>query len=245
MNSFEAKTKDGLGSKLDSRALEKSGRKILELYRQLQVQAKSLGTLTNSEFKKMFPDSFGENILKASKALGDYSKESRKTTTEIRKQKDALADLEKKQKDLDARQAEASKRKANISDAEYNILSGQTRSAKASATKASNRQLEVERQIQLAKESGAKTTKSGDLDARVASNKELLDSLREAQEESRKTLSIYEDLREKLSLAIPPSQIDEEQKKIQVELGKTKSSIDEVKKTLSDLESSDAPHLKD
>ena len=171
----------------------------------------------------MFPDSFGENILKASKALDEYSKESRKTTTAIRKQRDALADLEKKQKDLDARQAEASKRKANISDAEYNILSGQTRSAKASATKASNRQLEVERQIQLAKESGAKTTKSGDLDARVASNKELLDSLREAQEESRKTLSIYEDLREKLSLAIPPSQIDEEQKKIQVELGKTKS----------------------
>ena len=66
---------------------KKSGGKILELYRQLQVQAKSLGTLTNSEFKKMFPDSFGENILKASKALGDYSKRSRaKQQAEIQKE---------------------------------------------------------------------------------------------------------------------------------------------------------------
>lgn len=237
MSNFEAKTKDGLGSKLDSRALEKSGRNILELYRQLQVQVKSLGTLSNSEFKKMFPDSFGDNIAKSTKAISDYAKETKKTTGEIQKQSDALAELQKKQKNIESQAAILSKKKANTTDAAYNILSGQTKTARTSATKASNRELEAQRQIEVAKDSGAKVTKTGNLDARIPANRELIESLKQAQEEAKKTMTVYEDLRQKLSASIPPSQIDDEQQKIQNELNKTKSSIDEVKQTLSGLES--------
>ena len=72
LSNFEAKAQSGISSMADSRALEKSGKKIIETYNQILNQIKVMGNVSGASFEKMFPEAITKEIKEATGELKKY-----------------------------------------------------------------------------------------------------------------------------------------------------------------------------
>ena len=97
LSGFEAKAQSGISGMADSRALERSGKKVIDLYNQIVNQIKVMGSASGTSFEKMFPEAVSKDIKEAAKALESYNKKHdetedkvAETNKELQKQLDRL-----------------------------------------------------------------------------------------------------------------------------------------------------------
>lgn len=87
---FEQQAERGISSTLDLSNLTKSGRKILDLYQDLQVSMRQLSNLGDKELEKLFPPEITNNIEKARNAFKQYENEIVKNEKAITAQRTEL-----------------------------------------------------------------------------------------------------------------------------------------------------------
>ena len=75
---------------LDFNNTIKSGNSIIKLYNTLRGEIKTLGTLSNEEKKKMFPEEVTRNIENAQKALSNYNKSVQENEKELKRQSSTI-----------------------------------------------------------------------------------------------------------------------------------------------------------
>lgn len=210
----------------DFRDMEKSGRRIIELYNQLKVQIKSLGNLSDTELKKMFPDSFTGDVKKASAAWKAYEADIKKVTSATKSQEAALKKLQKTQSSQ--KQAlDSAKKKTVVSDAEFRSLQNQQKAAKARATKAVTASSDV-----FARYEAAKKTKTGNLDMRQSGAKELLAEFNAAKASIDEANAAVEKFSKKIASSISTSGLD----KLQSEYDETTKKVQDTEQEIKDLQ---------
>ena len=210
----------------DFRDMEKSGRRIIELYNQLKVQIKSLGNLSDTELKKIFPDSFTGDVKKASAAWKAYEADIKKVTSATKNQEAALKKLQKTQSSQ--KQAlDSAKKKTVVSDAEFRSLQNQQKAAKARATKAVTASSDV-----FARYEAAKKTKIGNLDMRQSGAKELLAEFNAAKASIDEANAAVEKFSKKIASSISTSGLD----KLQSEYDETTKKVQDTEQEIKDLQ---------
>lgn len=127
IENFESFNGKEIGNKADFTKFEKSGEKILDLYKQITVQAKNLLGFSNDDIKKLFPSEIANNIRDANKALKQYN-ESQEKNNKIRN--DSNKELLRQTSLLGKAKDNLSKNegKRRVSDNEYKAIADNLKS---------------------------------------------------------------------------------------------------------------------
>lgn len=246
LNSFEAKAKSGISSMADSRALEKSGQKIIDLYNQLYNQIKVVANSSGKSFESFFPDAVAKNIKNADKAVQSYEQKHANVEKQLEENNKALKEQLDLQKKLAAEKAKIEKTKPNIKQSDYDAAKSGLSAAKGARTKAINKKTLLEEQIASEAAAGnLKLTKSGNLDKRFSANAEYIKSLEEVNAEIAKAEEKYKVFEKTLSGKIPPSQINKQLEDVNKSLSETDAKINKTKNVINDLSSADDEAFKD
>ena len=110
LDNFEVKKEKALIDQKGFSAVEKSGEKITQLYKQLVNEADKLGDISSASIAKLFPQDFVQRIDQATQAIGKFGTDSKKIQREIDKTAQSfdnvteeIAKYQKKYDELDKR----------------------------------------------------------------------------------------------------------------------------------------------
>lgn len=105
LDNFEVKKEKALIDQKGFSAVEKSGEKITQLYKQLVNEADKLGDISSTSIAKLFPQDFIQRITQATQAIDKFGTDSKKIQREIDKTAqsfdEATKDVDKYQKTVD------------------------------------------------------------------------------------------------------------------------------------------------
>ena len=105
----------------DFNALEKSGKKVLDLYRKLEVEVKSLSNLSDKEKMQLLPEDTLSKVKKVEQALKAYNSAIDKNSKATQQAKNNLAKYEAQLEGIKAEQQALANKKI-ITGAEYKPL---------------------------------------------------------------------------------------------------------------------------
>lgn len=235
MENFESKTKSGLSSPSDTKALEASGKKITELYRNLQAQVESLGSASDASLRKMFPKSFNANITELVDKVNKFKKAEDTAAGSVTKEAETIEKLNNQLKKNIALKDALSKKKSTP-DYVYNLDKSAVSKAKTAATKANTGLSAAEAKIEAAKTSGAKfSEKTGKLDGRSPENAILIKELKEAQAAVKATSDSYGTLLKNIGTKVSESDLTNQQLKAQAAIEKTNLELNESKEKIVEI----------
>ena len=246
LSNFETKAKAGVASMADSKALEKSGQKIIALYNQLFNQIKVIANSSGKSFESFFPEAVAKNIKEADKAVQSYEQKHINIEKQLEENNKALEEQLKLQKKLTAEKNKIEKIKPNIKQSDYDAAKSGLSAAKGARTKAINKKTLLEEQIASEVNAGhLKLTKSGNLDKRFSANAEYIKSLEEVNAEIEKADEKYKVFEKTLSGKIPPSQINKQLEEVGKSLTEVDTKIKRTNSNIVDLNNADDETFKD
>lgn len=82
---FQSLSSKKIGTEKSFKPLEDSGRRIIQLYSQLENSIKNISGLSKKQMENLFPSSVKNNIEKATNALSEYEKKTKQSSQEIKK----------------------------------------------------------------------------------------------------------------------------------------------------------------
>lgn len=235
IDDFNLKANKEITSIVDFRALEKSAEKVINAYQKIQIEAKSLSSLTGMDFLKAFSKDSVNNIEKANNALKEYYIETKGTTENITKQKKALTDLEKAYAST-SKEIDELNSKNKVSDATYKEYTKDRKDAKSRLTEAQNILATVGAEYDAALTDQSRLNKKGQLDKRQGQNKDLLKRLEEAKTAFENAQIEFNAYDSKLQSAIGTTTYNKKLKELQTTLQQKETAVNEAKKALQELE---------
>ena len=241
---FEAKAARGVSSMADARALEQSGRKIIEIYDQLKNQIKVMGKLSDTEMQKLFPDSIFANAQSAIQALKKYQSEQDKVADKISEETKLLQEQKKTVEALKKKKEAAQKVKTNISDEEYSRLNKRRSTAQGLSNKAKNTLDDYRAEIQSKIESGELKGKNGKLDGRFNVNKEAIEKLKELEEKAQEAEIALQQVNKQLEGKVAPMQVTKQVEDLQKELNEAEAKVTKTTDSIEKMKNADAGFKK-
>lgn len=235
IDDFNLKANKEITSMADFRALEKSAEKVINAYQKIQIEAKSLSSLTGMDFLKAFSKDSVNNIEKANNALKEYYNETKGTTESIAKQKKALTDLEKAYAST-SKEIDELNSKNKVSDATYKEYTKDRKDAKSRLTEAQNTLATVGAEYDTALTDQSRLNKKGQLDKRQGQNKDLLKRLEEAKTAFENAQVEFNTYDSKLQSAIGATAYNKKLKELQTTLQQKETAVNEAKTALQELE---------
>lgn len=82
---FQSLSSKKIGTEKSFKPLEESGRRIIQLYGQLENSIRNVSGLSKKQMESLFPSSVKSNIEKATTALSEYEKKTKQSSQEIKK----------------------------------------------------------------------------------------------------------------------------------------------------------------
>lgn len=131
-SNFLSKSKN-VTSKADFDAVEKSGKKVLELYSKLGIEVKSLSKLTDKEKMQLLPANTLDKVNKVEKALQNYNSAVEKNSKNLQKAQKDLAGYTSHLETIKTKQEELSNKKI-ITGAEFTAAQNELKKYKEELT---------------------------------------------------------------------------------------------------------------
>ena len=123
IETFQSKASSTIRTTSDMRAIEKSGDKIIDLYRRLTMQVQNLNSLSDRQKAELIPSDSLNKMSKLQEGIKVYrstveslTKQEQKETAELRKQEDTLKRLKQTKEQLENEQTIPAKEARAIKD---------------------------------------------------------------------------------------------------------------------------------
>ena len=233
---FQSMSSKGIGSTKDFNQLSSSGNKIIQIYEQLSNQVKSLGSLSDSQLKNLFPASIVDNIKKATSAFEQYENTQKKSKGQIEDLTKQISKAEIEARKLVTQKENLEKKKA-VSDSTFEQMAKEAEEAKNKFEEAKAKLEELQNQAKSKEEKAG----GANLARKSSTYRELVDSTIPEQEKQVANLEqAWIRVSNKKEKALSQSQKDASINNLTKDIEAANKKVEDLKNKLATLKVSDA-----